>query len=252
MEVIDPLEHLFAGRHDELIRRDGGAYAQLVHLQEVYDKDGPVAEAPQDPDYVPDVDEEAPVIVKRDSGLSGDSPRGAGFGESKKKLSSDDTTTKCMSEGPADEDSTPDDVEVGETSKAAKIKKKVGNVSIFRLAKLNRPEAPLFVVGTCAAAANGLVFPAFALLLSNAITAFYEVRHKLRKDINFWSLMFLLLAIFIGVCTPIQTATFAVIGSKLIRRVRSITLAKILRQEISWFDEEQNSRSDCALERLSI
>ncbi|CAM6099091.1 unnamed protein product [Calypogeia fissa] len=253
------------GTHDELIGKPDGAYSQLVHLQEVYGKDEPGPDAPEDPDFVPEL-EDAP-IVKRDSGLStrdGSSSRQFSARSSgsfrdvvnrpsldySKKHSFNDKKRLSQkgSEGPDKQSKLPQAQSLfagggGDFEKESGVGKKTGitEVSVFRLAKLNRPELPLFLVGVFAAAGNGLVFPLFGLLLSSVITAFFEPPHKLRKDVNFWSLMFLLLALFIAVATPIQAATFAVIGSKLIRRVRRMTFEKILCQEISWFDEEQNS-----------
>ena len=131
------------------------------------------------------------------------------------------------------------DLEEGE------IKHKMrAEASIFRLAKLNKPEFPLFLVGAIAAAANGTTFPIFGLLLSNVIAAFYlPDRHQLRHEANFWSLMYLVLALGILVVSPTQYFSFGVIGQRLIRRLRRMTFEKVLRNEVGWFDDDQNTRS---------
>ncbi|KAJ7544472.1 hypothetical protein O6H91_09G080400 [Diphasiastrum complanatum] len=89
---------------------------------------------------------------------------------------------------------------------------------------------------------NGIIFPMFGLLLSSVIGTFYDSNHhKLRKDANFWSAMFVALA---GVCfivAPSQMYCFGIVGHRLIRRIRHLTFDKVVRQEIGWFDEPENS-----------
>lgn len=134
-----------------------------------------------------------------------------------------------------------DNVQTGK-DKDEQSKVPISEVSIMRLAKLNRPELPLFLFGSFAAAANGLVFPVLGLLLSSAINAFFEPPAKMKKDIAFWAEMFLVLGIGVALATPCRSFTFGIIGERLIRRVRRLTFEKILHREISWFDEEANSR----------
>ncbi|KAI5056800.1 hypothetical protein GOP47_0028618 [Adiantum capillus-veneris] len=67
-------------------------------------------------------------------------------------------------------------------------------VSIFRLASLNKPDTPIFLLGVAAAAANGCILPVYGLLMSRIIKTFFEPRDQLKKDANFWALMFLVTA----------------------------------------------------------
>lgn len=130
------------------------------------------------------------------------------------------------------------DVEMGD-----KKKKKRVESSVFRLAKYSKPEFPLFIVGCLASIANGTSFPVFGLLLSNLIATYYIADHKkLRHDANFWSLMYVVVAIGIFIVSPTQFYSFAVIGQRLIRRLRRLTFDKIVRNEVAWFDEDNNGR----------
>lgn len=130
------------------------------------------------------------------------------------------------------------DVETGD-----KKSKKRAESSLFRLATYSKPEFPLFIFGGLAALANGTTFPVFGLLLSNLIATYYQSdKKKLRHDANFWSLMYLVLAIGIFIVSPIQFYSFAVIGQRLIRRLRRLTFDKVLRNEVAWFDEDENGR----------
>eukprot|EP01018_Ginkgo_biloba_P010083 Gb_35397 [translate_table: standard] len=69
------------------------------------------------------------------------------------------------------------------------------DVSLFRLASLNKLEFPFFILGSLAAAINGVTFPIFGLLLSSAIYSFFEPHHKLKKYASFWALMYIFLEI---------------------------------------------------------
>ncbi|KAK4361630.1 hypothetical protein RND71_020582 [Anisodus tanguticus] len=120
-------------------------------------------------------------------------------------------------------------------------KKNVSTQKLMSLAYLNMPEFPIMLVGTVAAAINGMVFPVFGLLVSIIIKIFYESHHELRKDSRFWALMFVVIGIVVMIVSPLQNYAFGVAGAKLIQRVRSITFAKLVYQEISWFDDPANS-----------
>lgn len=116
------------------------------------------------------------------------------------------------------------------------------NVSITRLAKLNKPELPVLLLGSFAAAVHGVTFPIFGLLLSSAIKMFYEPPQQLRKDSRFWSLIFVALGVATLLAIPAQNYLFGIAGGKMIRRIRNLTFEKVVHQEISWFDDPKNSR----------
>eukprot|EP00253_Pinus_taeda_P001520 PITA_01520 len=115
------------------------------------------------------------------------------------------------------------------------------DIPLLRLASLNKPEAPVFILGSIAAAVNGVIFPIYGLLLSNAMASFYEPPHKLRKDASFWALMYLVLAATCVLVGPTQMYCFAVAGGRLVQRIRSLTFNKVVYQEIGWFDNSENS-----------
>ncbi|KAJ7532162.1 hypothetical protein O6H91_14G074500 [Diphasiastrum complanatum] len=118
----------------------------------------------------------------------------------------------------------------------------VKDISVFRLVTLNKSEAPVFVLGSLAAVANGIIFPVFGLLLSNTIGTFFEGNpYKVRKHAKYWSGMFVALAVLCGLVVPSQIYCFAIVGHRLIRRIRRLTFDKVVRQEIGWFDEAENS-----------
>jgi ATP-binding cassette subfamily B (MDR/TAP) protein 1 len=114
-------------------------------------------------------------------------------------------------------------------------------VSLRRLAYLNKPEVPVLLLGTLAAAANGVLLPVFGILISSIIKTFYEPRDKLQKDSKFWALIFVVLGVASLLAQPSRSYLFAVAGCKLIRRIRSMCFEKVVYMEVSWFDEAEHS-----------
>ncbi|XP_049932394.1 ABC transporter B family member 4-like [Nymphaea colorata] len=124
------------------------------------------------------------------------------------------------------------------------------NVSVWRLAYLNKPELPVLLLGCIAAAINGVIFPVFGFLFSSITKTFFKPPHQLQKDANFWSLMYLVLGATSFLVAPIQAYLFGVAGAQLIKRIRAMTFERVLHQEIGWFDEAKNS-SGAICARLS-
>ncbi|KAL9855085.1 ABC transporter B family member 3 [Arabidopsis thaliana] len=114
-------------------------------------------------------------------------------------------------------------------------------VSLTRIAALNKPEIPVLLLGTVAAAINGAIFPLFGILISRVIEAFFKPAHELKRDSRFWAIIFVALGVTSLIVSPTQMYLFAVAGGKLIRRIRSMCFEKAVHMEVAWFDEPQNS-----------
>lgn len=114
-------------------------------------------------------------------------------------------------------------------------------VPISRLAALNKPEIPILVIGSFAAMINGAILPVFGTLISRVIATFFKPPNELRKDSEFWAGMFVLLGAVSFLALPAQSYFFALAGCKLVRRVRELCFQKVVRMEVSWFDEPENS-----------
>lgn len=231
------------GKHDELLQSSTGAYSQLIHLQQMHREE----DSKEDVDRVEtrlssrnqrsERRSGSHKFFQRSSSLNSDSDRSicsASLHHSRKETDSQTRKGKgflfwCTHKVPEG------DLETGDGRSA------VPDVSIFRLASLNKPEAPIFIIGGLFASANGCIFPVYGLLMSSVIKTFFEPRDKLRKDANFWASMFLVIACIAFTVLPIQMICFSIAGNRLIRRVRQLTFEKVLRQEISWFDESENS-----------
>ncbi|XP_004485974.1 ABC transporter B family member 9-like [Cicer arietinum] len=220
------------GTHDELIKDPCGAYSQLISLQE---------------------------------GAKETERSHSETDKSKNSFNLDSTLTKSISQGSSGsrhslslgrsfpyqiaaheyEEGANKDVENSELDNVKHQK-----VSVKRLAKLNKPEVPVLLLGSIAAAIHGVILPTFGLLLSSAINTFYKPPEELRKDSEFWSLLIFGLGCITLVAIPMQNYLFGIAGGKLIERIRSLTFQKVVHQEISWFDHSSNS-SGAVSARLS-
>ncbi|KAF8408980.1 hypothetical protein HHK36_005050 [Tetracentron sinense] len=222
------------GTHAELIKDSDGAYSQLIRLQEGTNQaeDVPIAE--------PDKQE-----MSFDDGKTV-SRSGSQSVSLRRSTSRDSTSSRpsfSLNFGIPSFISFHETDIGGEESieRGVEDKEKGRKVSIARLASLNKPEVPVLLLGSIAAAIHGVIFPIFGLLLSSAIKIFFEPPHKLRKDSLFWSLMYVGLGFINLVAVPVQNYFFAVAGGKLIQRIRSMSFEKVVHQEISWFDDPSNS-----------
>ncbi|RZC60569.1 hypothetical protein C5167_022334 [Papaver somniferum] len=119
--------------------------------------------------------------------------------------------------------------------------KQYKDVPISRLASLNKPEIPVLLLGIVVAGLNGVIFPAFALMLSSVIKTFFEPPAQLKKDSSFWALVCIALGAASLILSPAKTYLFAVAGCKLINRIRSLCFEKAVHMDIDWFDEPEHS-----------
>lgn len=114
-------------------------------------------------------------------------------------------------------------------------------VSFFRVAALNKPEIPMLILGSIAAVLNGVILPIFGILISSVIEAFFKPPQQLKSDTRFWAIIFMLLGVASMVVYPAQTIFFSIAGCKLVQRIRSMCFEKVVRMEVGWFDETENS-----------
>ncbi|XP_073103972.1 ABC transporter B family member 11 isoform X2 [Elaeis guineensis] len=207
------------GSHAELIKDVDGAYSQLVRLQEVNKQ---VEESP---------------VVSRKSCSSSDIVRSLS-----RSRSSGFSPQRSISRGSSHGGIIIPSVEDEHKEKGQNYNDVVSKeVSVRRLAALNKPELPVLLLGSTAAALYGAVFPVFGFLISRSIKTFYEPPHEQRKDARFWTLMYALLGVFAFILAPAQYYFFAVAGGNLVKRIRSLLFERVVHQEISWFDKPSNS-----------
>ncbi|XP_010938828.1 ABC transporter B family member 11 [Elaeis guineensis] len=218
------------GSHSELLKDPDGAYCQLIRLQEMNKESNNTSGPDQNKSDIGDSGRRSSKRLSFTRSISWGSTRGQSSHHSFQMA----LGVPIGIDIPAN---TTEQSNIPETEVPPQEQK----VPLRRLAYLNKPELPVFLLGSIAAIVNGVIFPIFAILLSNVINAFYEPQHKLKKDSNFWSLMFLVFGVVSLLALPARSYFFAVAGSKLIRRIRLMTFEKVINMEIEWFDKTENS-----------
>ncbi|KAE8351679.1 P-loop containing nucleoside triphosphate hydrolase protein [Aspergillus coremiiformis] len=115
------------------------------------------------------------------------------------------------------------------------------------IASFNRPELKYMIIGFIFSILSGGGQPTQAVLYAKAISSLSlgaagpSMYGKLRHDADFWSLMFFVVGIAQFINLSINGAAFAICSERLIRRARSKAFRVILRQDIAFFDREENS-----------
>nr|CAB3460131.1 unnamed protein product [Digitaria exilis] len=211
------------GSHFELVRDPEGAYSQLIRLQEA-------SHASEGANY------QNKTSTKGDSGICTGKQTSTNHSAN---IRSPHNTSRNHSLSVSF--SVPLEIDVQDRSSKHVDKEIEQEVPLSRLASLNKPEIPVLVLGSIASAVSGVIFPIFAILLSNVIKAFYEPPRILRKDAEFWSSMFLVFGAVYFLSLPLSSYLFSVAGCKLIRRIRLMTFEKVVNMEIEWFDYPENS-----------
>ncbi|KAM5568564.1 ABC transporter B family member 11-like [Rosa sericea] len=215
------------GPHTEMVKDPDGAYSQLIRLQEI----SSVSEHHAQNDH------ERPELSSsfRNSSFRSISRGSSEIGNSSRRSHSFSishgapTVTGVFEIAPAEPDIPAASIEVHP------------EVSLSRLAYLNKTEIPILLLGSIAAAICGAIFPIFGVLISSVIKTFFDQPHQLRKDSKFWALIFVVIGVVALLAHPVRAYFFAVAGCKLIRRVRSLCFEKVIYMEASWFDEAEHS-----------
>ncbi|XP_067931736.1 ATP-dependent translocase ABCB1-like [Watersipora subatra] len=114
-------------------------------------------------------------------------------------------------------------------------------ISMREILELNRPEWNLIGVGIIASILLGLVQPAFIYLLSQLV-AVISIKNPQTRDAELAVHVCWLL--FVGFClalfTLIQGFTMGLSGERMTLRLRKEFFSRVLRQDISYFDRDEN------------
>ncbi|XP_030057521.1 ATP-binding cassette sub-family B member 5 isoform X2 [Microcaecilia unicolor] len=128
------------------------------------------------------------------------------------------------------------------TEKDEKEESKSKEVSFFRLLKLNKSEWPSITLGTLAAFINGGSHPAFCIIFAKIITIFAsEDKEWIRQQSNIFSIIFVVIGIVCFITFFMQGFLYGRSGEALTMKLRHMAFKAMLRQEISWFDDNQNN-----------
>ncbi|OVA19597.1 ABC transporter [Macleaya cordata] len=114
--------------------------------------------------------------------------------------------------------------------------------SITKLIILNKPEWPFAVLGSLGAILAGMEAPLFALAITHILNVFYSgIDSRIKQEIQQVSLIFIGVAVVTVPIYLLQHYFFTLMGERLTSRVRLFMFSAILRNEIGWFDLDENS-----------
>ncbi|KAM3546105.1 hypothetical protein ARSEF1564_001004 [Beauveria bassiana] len=117
---------------------------------------------------------------------------------------------------------------------------------IMLIASFNRPEWKLMLLGCAFSIICGGGNPTSAVFFAKQITTLSVPitpinRDQVKHDSDFWSSMFLMLAFSQLIAFGGQGVAFAVCSERLVHRVRDRAFRAILRQDVAFFDKEENT-----------
>ena len=112
------------------------------------------------------------------------------------------------------------------------------------IASLSKQEMPFIFGGLICSIIAGCEEPVAAILFAKCVeilSSGLSSPGETRSEVNFWSLMFLVLALVQCFAFCLQGVAFAYCSERLMRAARYKTLRAIFRQNIAFFDREDNS-----------
>lgn len=198
------------GTHDELLSDENGAYSRLVEAQKLREAESPKTAGGEEEDMEKAVLEEVPLG---------------------RKNTSHSVTSEIVNKRNAEK---------------TKVEVKEDDYGLFYLFKrvgaLLQGGLYRYALGTFFAMCAGAVYPAFGIVYGQAIAGFSAPTNAERRyegDRN--ALWFFLIAILSAVATGFQNYYFASSAAILTAKLRSLCFRAILRQDIEYFDKDENS-----------
>lgn len=226
--VVEKGQIVEQGSHQELMAKAGGAYATLVKLQEMA-RDDPRATLDRE------FRQKSPAVSRRRSFSSPATP------DSRERLS----VSRSRRSSSASEYSKLE--EIDGTKDDDTISKPQSDDFYWRLVRLNAPEWPYALLGTVGSIIGGAIRPLYAVVLSSMLSVFYySDHHKLQTSVTRNCIFFVIAAASSPLAYTLQSYFFGIVGENLTNRVRLLMFQSMLRNEVGWFDLDQNSSAHLA------
>ncbi|KAL8247450.1 hypothetical protein R6Q59_008666 [Mikania micrantha] len=222
------------GTHDELFGKgENGVYAKLIKMQEIAHETA-MNNARKS---------SARPSSARNSVSSPIITRNSSYGRSpySRRLSDFSTSDFSLS------------IEGGYTGyRHEKLPFKMQANSFWRLAKMNSPEWAYALMGSVGSVICGSLSAFFAYVLSAVLSVYYNQNHAyMIKEIRKYCYLLIGVSSAALIFNTLQHYFWDVVGENLTKRVREKMLAAVLRNEMAWFDQEENESSRIAA-RLSL
>ncbi|CAO2824302.1 unnamed protein product [Amaranthus hypochondriacus] len=124
--------------------------------------------------------------------------------------------------------------------------------SFCRLAKMNAPEWPYALVGSIGSVICGSLSAFFAYVLSAVLSVYYNPDHAFMiREIAKYCYLLIGLSSAALIFNTLQHFFWDVVGENLTKRVREKMMAALIKNEMAWFDQEENESARIAA-RLAL
>eukprot|EP00124_Ichthyophonus_hoferi_P002944 Ihof_evm3s226 gene=Ihof_evmTU3s226 len=203
------------GTHSRLMEIENGVYKNLVQLQVRSQKDSDLID-----DYDKQEKEAEPVGTVRSIG---DGARASSL-VSRGSL-------HCQSEI---------DIERLADSTDLEVRRHI----YLRIMGLNKDRWHICLVGFIASLASGVTYPLWSVILTdmmNVLGIYANNLDKLYEEVCYYSVIYTVFAVAVGIVTFIQFASFTYIGEKVTSELRNMTFEATARQNIAFFDKDCNN-----------
>ncbi|XP_010241797.1 PREDICTED: ABC transporter B family member 1 [Nelumbo nucifera] len=124
--------------------------------------------------------------------------------------------------------------------------------SFLRLAKMNSPEWTYALFGSVGSVVCGSLSAFFAYVLSAVLSIYYNPDHAyMSREIGKYCYLLIGVSSAALLFNTLQHFFWDVVGENLTKRVREKMLEAVMKNEIAWFDQEENESARIAA-RLSL
>ncbi|RZB72515.1 ABC transporter B family member 1 isoform B [Glycine soja] len=124
--------------------------------------------------------------------------------------------------------------------------------SFWRLAKMNSPEWLYALIGSVGSVVCGSLSAFFAYVLSAVLSVYYNPNHRhMIQEIEKYCYLLIGLSSAALLFNTLQHSFWDIVGENLTKRVREKMLTAVLKNEMAWFDQEENESARIAA-RLSL
>ena len=124
--------------------------------------------------------------------------------------------------------------------------------SFWRLAKMNSPEWLYALIGSIGSVICGSLSAFFAYVLSAVLSVYYNPDHRyMIREIEKYCYLLIGLSSTALLFNTLQHFFWDIVGENLTKRVREKMLTAVLKNEMAWFDQEENESARIAA-RLAL
>ena len=115
-------------------------------------------------------------------------------------------------------------------------------IQMTRLLKRNKPETVFIIIGCLASCFVSAIMPLYAILFGKVLGVLgYTDTSQARADSIYYALWFGLLGFCAALSQTLQGWMFGISGENLTKRLRRDAFDAMLKQEMGWYDQEDNS-----------